>query len=187
MKRIIIYLIVPIFMLSCNQMKQQAVDEKSPFGLSWSFKGNNAEQGDYSAAFVLENRDETALTDLGWAIYFSQQGLGVIDESVSGNVRIEHLNGDFLKISPLEGFRLDPGTSLEISYRKPGSMFLHSEAGTMRQKGSRMKLSKSTTRYCLFLPWINSILRPLTLYFPMQHGSMKRTGPANFWMTRKPD
>ena len=128
MKRPLIFLIAAIFALSCNQMKQNSSSEKSSISLTWSFQGNNAEQGYYSAAFVLENLGKTALTDQGWAIYFSQQGLGVIDESVSGKVRIDHINGDLLKISPLDGFTLDPGASVEIAYRKPGSMLLQSEA-----------------------------------------------------------
>jgi hexosaminidase len=109
-------------------MKQETPMERSPFSLSWAFLGNDVKQGNYSAAFVLENLGETGLTDHGWAIYFSQQGLGVIDESVTGKVRIEHINGDLLRIAPLEGFSLEPGASVEIAYRKPGSMLLHSEA-----------------------------------------------------------
>lgn len=128
MKRSLIFFIAAIFAISCNQMKQNSSSEKSSISLTWSFQGNNAEQAYYSAAFVLKNLGEEALSDQGWTIYFSQQGLGVINESVSGNVRIDHINGDLLKITPLDGFRLDPGASLEISYRKPGSMLLYSEA-----------------------------------------------------------
>jgi hexosaminidase len=128
MKRSLIFLIAAIFASSCNQMKQNNTSEKSSISLTWSFQGNNAEQGYYSAAFVLENLGEAALPDQGWALYYNQQGLGVIDESVSGNVKIIHINGDLLKIVPLEGFRLDPGASVEIAYRKPGSMLLQSES-----------------------------------------------------------
>jgi len=128
MKRSLIFLIVPIFALACNQMKQRGTSDKSDIILSWSFQGNNAEQGYYSAAFVLENQGETTLSDKGWNLYFNQQGLGVINESVTGNVKIEHINGDLLKITPLEGFKLEPGASVEIAYRKPGSLLLESEA-----------------------------------------------------------
>ena len=128
MKRSVFLLMLPIFVLSCNQMKPKDISEPSPFGLRWSFQGNNAGEGYYNAAFVLENRGEASLFDKGWALYFSQQGLGMIDESVTGQVRIEHINGDFLRISPLKGFTLEPGASVEIAYRKPGSMLLHSEA-----------------------------------------------------------
>jgi hexosaminidase len=128
MKRILIFLVVSFFVLACNQMKQIDTLITSDISLSWSFFGNNAKQGYYSAAFVLENKGDTTLSDMGWALYFNQQGLGVINESVTGNVKIEHINGDLLKIIPLEGFRLEPRESVEISYQKPGSMLLHSEA-----------------------------------------------------------
>ena len=128
MKRSFILLFVPIFILSCNRMEKSNKTDHVTFRLSWRFLGNNAEQSYYSAAFVLENLGEEALSDQGWALYFNQQGLGVIDESVGGNVMIEHINGDLLKIFPGEGFSLEPGDSVEISYRKPGSMLLQSQA-----------------------------------------------------------
>jgi hexosaminidase len=77
---------------------------------------------------VLKNLGQQALTDQGWTLYYNQQGRGVRDESVTGNVSIEHINGDFLRITPMEGFRLEPGRSVEISYRKRGSLLLESEA-----------------------------------------------------------
>jgi len=109
-------------------MKQSADSNDSDIVLTWSFQGNNAEEAYYSAAFVLENQGETALPDEGWTLYYNQQGLGVVNGSVTGNVSIEHINGDLLKITPEEGFSLEPGTSVEIAYRKPGSMLLESEA-----------------------------------------------------------
>ena len=128
MKRSLIFLIVPIFALSCNQMKQSTTTNDSDIALTWSFQENNAEGRYYSAAFVLENQGESALADKGWTLYYNQQGRGVVDESVTGNVSIEHINGDLLKITPLEGFSLEPGASIEIAYRKPGSLLLESEA-----------------------------------------------------------
>ena len=128
MKRSFIFLIVPIFVLSCNQMKQSGTTNESDIALTWSFQGNNAEEDFYNAAFVLTNLSESALTDEGWTLYYNQQGLGVIDESVTGIVSITHINGDLLKITPKAGFRLEPDASVEIAYRKPGSMLLESEA-----------------------------------------------------------
>ncbi len=128
MKRSLIFLLVPIFVLSCKQMKQSDTTNEADIVLTWSFQGNNVEEGYYSAAFVLKNQGEAALSDEGWTLYYNQQGLGVVDGSVTGNVSIEHINGDLLKISPEEGFSLEPGALVEIAYRKPGSMLLESEA-----------------------------------------------------------
>ena len=79
-------------------MNQPDSASDSDVALSWSFKGNNPEGNTTVLRFVLENQGEKALGDQGWALYYNQQGLGVIDESVTGNVRIEHINGDLLRI-----------------------------------------------------------------------------------------
>jgi len=128
MKRTFLFLIIPFYLLSCNQMEQNKSDEDSQVSLTWSFEGNHVEEANYSAAFVLKNLGEQALSDKGWALYFNQQGLGVIDESVTGNVSIKHVNGDLIRIAPKEGFNLEPGATVEIAYRKPGSMLLESES-----------------------------------------------------------
>jgi hexosaminidase len=128
MKRSLLFLIIPLISLSCKQMKQSSSSTDSKVALSWAFHGNDADKGYYSAEFVLENLSREDLTDQGWTLYYNQQGLGVIDESVTGNVRIKHINGDLLSITPLEGFILEPGASVEIAYHKPGSMLLESEA-----------------------------------------------------------
>lgn len=128
MKRSFLFLLLPIFILSCNQMNQSNTTDDNTISLTWSFQGNNVENGYYSAVFVLENQGESVLSDKGWSLYYNQQGLGVVDESVTGNVSIKHINGDLLKITPLEGFRLEPGASVEIAYHKPGSMLLESES-----------------------------------------------------------
>ena len=127
MKRTILLLIIPFFILSCNQMEQSSSSSESGVSLTWAFQGNNVEAGYYSAAFVLKNLGEEALTD-SWTLYFTQLGLGVIDESVTGNVSISHINGNLLSITPKEGFSLEPGDDVEIAYRKPGSMLLESES-----------------------------------------------------------
>jgi hexosaminidase len=128
MKRTFLFLIIPLFLLSCKQMEQSSSTADSQVSLTWSFQGNNVEGAYYSAAFVMKNLSKQALNDQGWALYFNQQGLGVIDESVTGNVSIKHVNGDLLKIAPKEGFNLEPGATVEIAYRKPGSMLLESES-----------------------------------------------------------
>jgi len=128
MKRSFLLFLLPLFTLGCNQKKSVQSDPDSGVTLSWEFRGNHSSWEYYSAAFILENRSGKILDDQSWALYFNQQGLGVIDESVTGNVTIEHVNGDLLRIVPREGFILEPGVSVEIAYRKPGAMLLKSEA-----------------------------------------------------------
>jgi hexosaminidase len=127
MKRSLLLFIVPFFMISCNQNNQNDGATGDQVALTFEFLGNQAEGRYYDARFVLENKGEVALGDTGWALYVNQQGSGVIQESVTGNVLIEHVNGDLLRISPKEGFQLEPGDSVEIAYRNPGWMIKESE------------------------------------------------------------
>ena len=83
-------------------MEQSSSSEDSQVSLTWGFEANHVEEANYSAAFVLKNQGKQALSDKGWALYFNQQGLGVIDESVTGNVSIKHVNGDLIRIAPKE-------------------------------------------------------------------------------------
>lgn len=128
MKRSLLFIIVPILMISCNQSDRTGTPTGSEIVLSWEFLGNSASERYYDAKWILENTGKTILGEEGWALYVNQQGSGVIQESVTGNVSIDHVNGDLLKISPKQGFQLDPGQSVEISYRNPGWMIKESEA-----------------------------------------------------------
>jgi len=128
MKRSFLLLTALIFIISCNRMDQGSSSDESGVALTWSFRENSAGGDYYSAEFVLQNLKDKALTDQGWALYFNQQGLGVLDETVTGNVEIRHINGDWLSITPREGFILEPDASVKIAYHKPGSFLLQSEA-----------------------------------------------------------
>jgi len=128
MKRSLLLFVVPFFMISCNQSNRTGTPTGEEIVLTWEFLGNSASERYYNAKWILENRGKTILGEEGWALYVNQQGSGVIQESVSGNVSIDHVNGDLLKISPKQGFQLDPGESVEIDYHNPGWMIKESEA-----------------------------------------------------------
>jgi hexosaminidase len=127
MKRSHLLFIIPFLMLSCKQNNKSGVPAGEEIALNWEFLGNNITEHYYDAKFVLENRGDTTLGDRGWNLYFNQQGSGVIQESVTGDVVIDHVNGDLLRISPKDGFQLKPGQSVEISYQNPGWMIKEAE------------------------------------------------------------
>jgi len=117
-----------VFLFSCGPNGKPGHPSADELQLTWEFKGNHPTEGYSSACFTLKNIGEQSLQDHNWTIYFSQMGRGVIDESVTGNVSIKHLNGDLLCITPLKGFRLDPDEQVEIAYNKPGSLIKEVEA-----------------------------------------------------------
>jgi hypothetical protein len=96
--------------------------------LSWEFIENDPEQDLSRATFVIKNNGKQTLDDSNWMLYFNQMGTGVVPGSVTGNVTIDHVNGDLLRIIPVHGFTLRPGDSVEIGYSRPGRLIKENEA-----------------------------------------------------------
>lgn len=128
MTRTIFFIMVAAILSSCGSQNMDEHPAADDLHLSWEFIGNNAEEGFSSAVFILQNTGEQDLNNSNWKLYFNQMGRGVVEESVSGNVSIQHLNGDLLCISPLEGFCLSAGEQVVIEYQKPGSLIKKGEA-----------------------------------------------------------
>ena len=125
MKKAFLFLLVSLFVLSCNTVK----DADTPaLALEWEFIGNNHQEGNSSALFTLINTGTQKLGNSGWALYFNQMGSGVIQESVTGKVQIEHVNGDLVRIIPSSEFNLNPGEAVKITYNKPGRVLKENEA-----------------------------------------------------------
>ncbi len=118
----VLFLLGIIFLSSCNLTDRSTLPGSDQIFLTWELIGNNIEAGDYRALFVLENRDDLELGNRGWSIYFNQLDMSGTSGPVSGDVKIEHLNGDLVRISPEEDFRLAPGQSVNIEYTSPGKV-----------------------------------------------------------------
>ncbi len=128
MKKTLVPILGAIFVFSCNNMTKSDYPADHEILLEWEFIGNNVAEGYYSSIFTLENKSEHTLGSRGWALYFSQMGRGVIQESVTGNVHIEHVNGDLTRITPKEEFLLEPGQLTEIGFNKPGGLIKENES-----------------------------------------------------------
>ncbi len=128
MRKAIFSILMAIFIQSCNYMAKSDYPSEHEIVLKWEFIGNNAVEGYFSSVFTLENRGDFTLGNSEWALYYSQMGRGVVQESVTGNVRIEHVNGDLTKIGPMEDFQLAPGQQVEIGFNKPGKLIKENEA-----------------------------------------------------------
>ena len=122
MKKALVFIQVSVFILSCTQMAKPDHPSGNEIALEWEFIGNQATGRQYSAAFTLENNSAHTLGNQGWELFYSQMGGGIIQESVTGNVTIAHVNGDLFRISPNEDFILEPGQSVEIGYNSRGRM-----------------------------------------------------------------
>ena len=122
MKKILLFCLASLFIISCNLMKKPPATDAADFALEWEFLGNQFHTGYSSAVFTLTNKSKHHLGNSGWEIYFSPMGRGVIPESVTAPVQIQHVNGDLVVIRPDLEFSLDPGEKVVIAYNKPGKV-----------------------------------------------------------------
>ncbi len=91
MKKVIFLLLISFLLCFCNNMTDQKHPAGTDISLEWEFTGNNTSPQSHSAVFTLEN---------------------------TGHVKIVHVNGDLIRITPSTGFNLAPGQSIRIEYDK---------------------------------------------------------------------
>lgn len=68
------------------------------------------------ARFVIENNSQFAFDDQNWTLFFNQSPRHLIGTDENSGVKVEHINSDWYRIIPLEGFKLLPGEKVEIIY-----------------------------------------------------------------------
>jgi hexosaminidase len=66
-------------------------------------------------ALVITNNGSSDLPATGWKMYFNSAGL-FVPETVSGNARIDFVNGDLFSLTPINFSILKPGASARIEY-----------------------------------------------------------------------
>ena len=90
--------------------------------IRWGVETNLVDDGArFRSRLTLVNRDDTALPATGWTLYFNF--LRQIDpESVSGNLDVTRINGDFYQLTPGEDFApVAPGTERSITFEAAAS------------------------------------------------------------------
>lgn len=88
--------------------------------LTWEFIGNHASPDRSEASFTIKNIGNKILKDDNWKLYFNQMGPDFLNESLEEKVAFGHVNGDLMVVYPTDGFRLNPGEEIRITYEKSG-------------------------------------------------------------------
>ena len=158
MKRATYYLLVSLITISCNNLTTADIPDEHGISLEWEFVGNHAIEGYFSSVFTIKNKSEYVLENRGWALYYNQMGYGIIQESVVGNVRIDFVNGDLVRISPKDDFILKPGKSVEIGYNTPSWLTKENEA----PKGAYMVYYDSADHEIATVPIEHLTVKPFT-------------------------
>jgi hypothetical protein len=90
--------------------------QSSPYrdiAVSWASVENIYDAG-FRFLIALENRGDQPLPASGWELYFSMMRM-LDTERVPPAIRLEHINGDFYRITPTAGFtELPPGGRLSL-------------------------------------------------------------------------
>ncbi len=82
-------------------------------GVSWAAVENIYDDG-FRFLVTLENRGAVPLPAYGWELYFNMMR-GLNTEAVPPAIRLEHINGDFYRVTPTAEFRaLPPGGRLVL-------------------------------------------------------------------------
>src|SRR5690606_756424 len=80
--------------------------------VEWELVSNFADNGEaFEAKFVLNNGSGRSLDDKNWALFFSLSPRPIIAPLEEQAAQVEHLNGDWYRLSPNEGFQLAPDQS----------------------------------------------------------------------------
>ncbi len=70
----------------------------------------------FEARFIMKNNSDMTLED-NWKLFFNINARPIIDPPSPQQGSVEHINGDWFSLTPVKGFELDPGDSIEIIYR----------------------------------------------------------------------
>jgi len=108
--------------------------KKNPFNsnelkVTWQLLANNYENRPENISFLtLENTGKHLITPGGWSIFFNFNR-HITPSSITGQVSIEHVNGDIYRLRPEYGFNpLSPGSSSRVSFVSEGNLYNYTAA-----------------------------------------------------------
>ena len=113
----------------CKSASEGAFDQASNIAISWELTDNFAGPNDvFEAKFYFKNNGSLTLGDSAWALFFNMAPRPLTPTPTPQLATLEHINGDWYKLSPNKGFRLAPGDSVAISYRGTESVIKETDA-----------------------------------------------------------
>ncbi|MEI7586491.1 family 20 glycosylhydrolase [Runella sp.] len=113
------FLFLIIFVLNgCKSSETGSFDQAAKVAVSWEVVSNFAAPPDvFEAKFYLKNNGNLTLGDSSWALFFNMAPRPLLPYSTPQPAQLEHINGDWYKMTPNKGFHLAPGDSVTVSYK----------------------------------------------------------------------
>jgi hexosaminidase len=100
-------------MISCSS------EEITPLvDVHWEHITNFTDKPDvFESKFTLFHQGGKALNDQNWTLFFNISPRTIVPTPAAQPGKLEHINGDWYKMTPKDGFSLTKGDSVEIYYR----------------------------------------------------------------------
>ena len=121
-QRIIFFIIIMFLFtnISCNAPVKKSADtaDAAKIEVSWQMVSNFIEPAQQmEAKFIFTNKGNYTLDDSSWALFYNNTPRGIKSNAVPQPAKVEHMNGDWYRLTPNKGFSLKPGETVEVSYR----------------------------------------------------------------------
>ncbi|MCF8335450.1 MAG: carbohydate-binding domain-containing protein [Bacteroidales bacterium] len=122
-------LVTLMVLVACTNSKTgEELPSQEALHVSWELVSDFKQQQEISKqVFTIENQGEVTLGPDNWVMYYSQMPRRVSQDD-SAPARVEHISGDWFKLTPKEDFSLKPGETIEIPYQCGGMLLKESDA-----------------------------------------------------------
>lgn len=117
MIRINVFLASAILIVACSPGKEKfSTAEK--IAIRWELVTNFTDQPNvFDARFEITNNSNLSLTNKNWALFFNMAPRQILENKTPQPAILQHINGDWYKLTPNENFSLKPGDSISVNYR----------------------------------------------------------------------
>lgn len=124
MKPSVFLLLIPLLvaLYSCQQSTTETTNKTTTtsqaLSVRWELVSNlTDEPGVFEAKFTLTNPSSTAISGKNWALFFNMSPRPIQPNKTPQQATVKHINGDWYTLIPESSFSLEPGQSIDISYR----------------------------------------------------------------------
>ena len=115
-RNIVIFSALALLISSSTKQESENKAVNMNIKLTWTVVTNMlVEESSCRAAFTIQNKSSQTIGNFGWAIYYSQIPRRVTNEP-NAKAIVKHINGDWFKIIPEQGFSLATEEKLVVHY-----------------------------------------------------------------------
>lgn len=105
-----------LFLSACT--KENSNHDSGEVAVHWELVTNFTDKQDvFHARFTLHNNSERTLSEDNWALFFSMAPRSINHDDKTQKASLHHINGDWYKLVPENGFKLEPDAHITIDYK----------------------------------------------------------------------